>query len=230
MPPSAPGPGGIGSLLPRTSALSDLHPAWRFGPHGARRCAPRRRSDQHASEGLLDPAAQAASRRQHIAVETRQRLHQRSFRVPVLKAHQERCALCRLHHEKRLDAAHIVSDTNLLSPSTTCRSMTWRNILPDGACFTRLAQGCPRSAVSISARRTSTPRSFGTRLDVATLGGSRPRPFKNPSRIHHGRAMAHARFRDGVAAIAAATRSNRTVGGDPSKQSRRRRSDEAVEG
>jgi putative restriction endonuclease len=67
---------------------------------------------EHVSEGLPDAPAQADLRRQYITVVTRQRLHQRSFRRRVLQAYQERCALCRLHHEQLLDAAHIVPDTD----------------------------------------------------------------------------------------------------------------------
>jgi len=52
------------------------------------------------------------ARRQYITVTTRQRLHQRSFRVRVLRAYRERCALCRLRHDQLLDAAHIVPDAD----------------------------------------------------------------------------------------------------------------------
>lgn len=50
------------------------------------------------------------ARRRYITVVTRQRLHQRTFRTRVLRAYRERCALCRLRHERLLDAAHIVPD------------------------------------------------------------------------------------------------------------------------
>ncbi len=50
-------------------------------------------------------------RRAYITASVRQRVHQRSFRVRVLKAYQEQCAMCRLRHEQLLDAAHIVPDT-----------------------------------------------------------------------------------------------------------------------
>lgn len=38
------------------------------------------------------------------------RLHQQSFRMRVLRAYRERCAICRLRHEELLDAAHILPD------------------------------------------------------------------------------------------------------------------------
>ncbi len=50
------------------------------------------------------------ARRAYITTAVRQRLHQRSFRERVLRAYQERCALCRLRHYELLDAAHIIPD------------------------------------------------------------------------------------------------------------------------
>jgi putative restriction endonuclease len=41
---------------------------------------------------------------------TRRRLHQPVFRARVLVAYGERCAICRLHHARLLDAAHIIPD------------------------------------------------------------------------------------------------------------------------
>jgi putative restriction endonuclease len=38
------------------------------------------------------------------------RLHQKSFRLRVLQAYRERCAICRLGHEELLEAAHILPD------------------------------------------------------------------------------------------------------------------------
>ena len=38
------------------------------------------------------------------------RLHQRGFRMRVLQAYRERCAICRLRHQELLDAAHILPD------------------------------------------------------------------------------------------------------------------------
>lgn len=52
-----------------------------------------------------------AARRSYITATVRQRVHQRSFRERVLRAYQERCALCRLRHQELLDAAHIIPDT-----------------------------------------------------------------------------------------------------------------------
>lgn len=67
------------------------------------------------SEGLgMVAEGSEVPRREYITVTTRQRLHQRSFRVRVLRAYQRRCALCRLSHEQLLDAAHILPDTDPL--------------------------------------------------------------------------------------------------------------------
>ena len=50
------------------------------------------------------------ARRAYITATVRKRLHQQAFRERVLRAYQERCALCRLRHEELLDAAHIIPD------------------------------------------------------------------------------------------------------------------------
>lgn len=64
----------------------------------------------YVSAGLSVVSEGSEARREYITVTTRQRLHQRSFRARVLQAYHERCALCRLRHERLLDAAHIVPD------------------------------------------------------------------------------------------------------------------------
>lgn len=51
-------------------------------------------------------------RRQYITVAARHRLHQCAFRVRVLRAYRQTCALCRLRHDELLDAAHIVADSD----------------------------------------------------------------------------------------------------------------------
>ena len=55
---------------------------------------------------IEDDATEA--RRSYITTTVRQRVHQRTFRERVLHAYQEQCALCKLHHEELLDAAHII--------------------------------------------------------------------------------------------------------------------------
>ncbi len=40
------------------------------------------------------------------------RLHQRGFRMRVLQAYRECCAICRLRHRELLDAAHILPDSH----------------------------------------------------------------------------------------------------------------------
>jgi len=52
------------------------------------------------------------ARREYITVATRQRLHQKAFRTRVLNAYRRRCSLCRLKHERLLDAAHILPDSD----------------------------------------------------------------------------------------------------------------------
>ena len=55
-----------------------------------------------------DPRAEA--RRAYLTVVTQQRLHQQSFRERVLRAYQDRCAVCRLRRRELLTAAHILPD------------------------------------------------------------------------------------------------------------------------
>jgi len=50
--------------------------------------------------------------RRYIVAETRRRLHQPVFRATVLRAYASRCAVCSLRHERLLDAAHIIPDSD----------------------------------------------------------------------------------------------------------------------
>lgn len=58
---------------------------------------------------VADPAMQALVRR-YATVEAKKRLHQDMFRGVVLRAYEQRCAICRLPRRELLDAAHIVPD------------------------------------------------------------------------------------------------------------------------
>ncbi len=53
-----------------------------------------------------------ASRRAYVTRTVRQRLHQAAFRERVIRAYQQRCALCSLRHQELLDAAHITPDSD----------------------------------------------------------------------------------------------------------------------
>lgn len=53
----------------------------------------------------------ADARRSYVTRAVRQRLHQVAFRERVIRAYQERCALCLLRHQELLDAAHIIPDS-----------------------------------------------------------------------------------------------------------------------
>lgn len=55
---------------------------------------------------------EAPGRRRYITRAVVQRLHQQDFRVRVLNAYRESCAVCRLRHSQLLDAAHIVPDSH----------------------------------------------------------------------------------------------------------------------
>ena len=67
------------------------------------------------TEDIADVEASAATladapRRAYLAVLMNKRLHQSLFRVRVLDAYEETCAVCRLRHWELLDAAHILPD------------------------------------------------------------------------------------------------------------------------
>ena len=63
------------------------------------------------THSTLDEVAEAdIGRRQYVTRITQQRLHQISFRIRVLRAYGQKCAVCRLRHSELLDAAHILPD------------------------------------------------------------------------------------------------------------------------
>jgi putative restriction endonuclease len=53
-----------------------------------------------------------APRRAYLARMMTTRIHQSRFRLLVLEAYRETCAVCRLRHTELLDAAHILPDTH----------------------------------------------------------------------------------------------------------------------
>ena len=61
-----------------------------------------------ANHRVADNAIEA--RRAYVTRTIRQRVHQVVFRERVIRAYQERCALCSLRHQELLDAAHITPD------------------------------------------------------------------------------------------------------------------------
>jgi len=58
-----------------------------------------------------EPIVNSIERRYRVR-ETKVRLHQARFRGLVLPAYSDRCAICRLHELRLLDAAHIVGDAH----------------------------------------------------------------------------------------------------------------------
>jgi putative restriction endonuclease len=62
-----------------------------------------------AGQGYDDEPS-TSERRQYVTRLVQQRLHQQGFRLRVIRAYQERCAVCRLRHQELLDAAHILPD------------------------------------------------------------------------------------------------------------------------
>jgi putative restriction endonuclease len=68
---------------------------------------------------LLEPGhmvadgAMAVAVRRYATIEVKKRLHQDVFRHIVLRAYQERCAVCQLPRTELLDAAHIEPDCDV---------------------------------------------------------------------------------------------------------------------
>ncbi len=61
----------------------------------------------------IDLAKLSAPEKVYYARLTKQRLHQPRFRQQILIAYDSSCAVCRLRHERLLDAAHIIGDSEL---------------------------------------------------------------------------------------------------------------------
>ena len=65
-----------------------------------------------AFAGALYESPREDARRAYVTRTVRQRMHQVVFRQRVIRAYQDRCALCMLRHLELLDAAHITPDTD----------------------------------------------------------------------------------------------------------------------
>jgi len=65
-----------------------------------------------AVSGLRVAEDEGDARRAYVTRSVRQRLHQVAFRQRVVRAYQDRCALCSLRHQELLDAAHITPDSD----------------------------------------------------------------------------------------------------------------------
>lgn len=88
-------------------------------------------SMQERSVPMVADARAIEIRRQYVTVQATRRLHQSRFRVQVLRAYEERCAVCRLPRAELLDAAHIVPD----------REETGAPVVPNGLALCRLHHG-----------------------------------------------------------------------------------------
>lgn len=80
--------------------------------------------------GVADPRA-TEIRRQYVTVQAKRRLHQARFRLEVLRAYAQQCAVCRLPLKALLEAAHIVPD----------REETGEPVVPNGLALCRLHHG-----------------------------------------------------------------------------------------
>ena len=62
--------------------------------------------------------------RRYAVRESRVRLHQARFRARVLPAYSNQCTICRLKETRLLDAAHIVSDTEVAGEPTVSNGLS----------------------------------------------------------------------------------------------------------
>jgi putative restriction endonuclease len=69
-------------------------------------------AEPSATEGVIGVGE--SPRRAYLARLMTQRLHQSLFRMMVLDAYDDACAVCRLRHMELLDAAHILADRHPL--------------------------------------------------------------------------------------------------------------------
>ena len=53
-----------------------------------------------------------SAKRAYLTSITQRRLHQESFRIRVMNAYKHSCSICRLKHDRLLDAAHILPDSH----------------------------------------------------------------------------------------------------------------------
>jgi len=62
--------------------------------------------------------------RSYTTVSTQRRLHQQSFRMRVIKAYRQCCAICRLRHSELLEAAHILPDSHPKREPWVCNGLS----------------------------------------------------------------------------------------------------------
>jgi putative restriction endonuclease len=65
-----------------------------------------------------------APRRRYAVREMRVRVHQARFRGRVIPAYSSQCAICRLKEMRLLDAAHIVSDSDVLGEPSVANGLS----------------------------------------------------------------------------------------------------------
>ena len=73
---------------------------------------------------VAEPGVVAVEPKRYIYVPARQRLHQHRFRNRVMRAYQKRCAICRIGHERLLDAAHIIPDFEAKSTTSVSNGLS----------------------------------------------------------------------------------------------------------
>ncbi|HEX8825076.1 MAG TPA: HNH endonuclease [Archangium sp.] len=88
-------------------------------------------AERERSVPMVADARAIEIRRQYVTVQAKRRLHQSRFRLEVLRAYEQRCAVCRLPRPELLDAAHIVAD----------REETGDPVVPNGLALCRLHHG-----------------------------------------------------------------------------------------
>jgi putative restriction endonuclease len=69
-------------------------------------------------DSAKDDVGVAEGRRAYVTTLTLRRAHQQGFRLRVLRAYRETCAVCHLRHRELLEASHILPDRHPLGEPT----------------------------------------------------------------------------------------------------------------
>jgi putative restriction endonuclease len=88
-------------------AYVPIYPVWIVAENQARH---EFSVEVHESQRMIDGSTLREPERRYLDHVTRARVHQHLFRSQVLRAYGDKCAMCRLHHPRLLDAAHIIPD------------------------------------------------------------------------------------------------------------------------
>lgn len=94
----------------RPGVYSAIYPAYVVGDEPSRLTFKIAADASSVGDPRLMTGGAEAPLKAYATTTVKVRLHQQRFRLLVLGAYGERCAVCQLHHSELLDAAHILED------------------------------------------------------------------------------------------------------------------------